>query len=174
MIKNISVGLAGFPLIMSNFVKANTQAWYDEGQTNWPNEADYPYDGYTLLVQFDLKDTGAVAVCFSETSDTITDNFDTELNYICMGLRYNSSFDEPVRQRYTDNISSSLTFNYESAASSTPFYAQANQYFDVNCGESTGLNYVGSGLSQCFGILTDDYLDNDGFVRVTGYLYLPE
>ena len=91
IIKNITVGLAGFTQNIENFVSANENAWAEAGKGFWANRGDYPQDGYALVVEFDLLDQSAVGLCVSETADVITDNFVTDLNFNCLGVKYDNS-----------------------------------------------------------------------------------
>ena len=95
-IKNISVGLAGFTQNIQNFIDDNESAWALAGQGFRANRSNYPLDGYALVVEFDLLDTAAVGICLSETSDVITDNFNNDLNFNCLGVRYNSATSPPI------------------------------------------------------------------------------
>jgi len=55
-VQNIKVVLAGFSDITTQFIRDNQQAWQDINKTFWPYESLYPIDGYTMLVQLELKD----------------------------------------------------------------------------------------------------------------------
>ena len=92
-IKNISIGMQGNDEIIETFKSSNRRAWQSVGKS-WQYENDYPQDGYTLNVQFDLKDEAAVAVCLSETYTWYGED---PVNFICFGLRYISSMDPPTR-----------------------------------------------------------------------------
>ncbi len=81
--------LAGFPLIINKFVKENKAAWGG----NWANQANYPLDGYALIVELYLKDKNSVGVCVSKTSDLIVDS---SKDYTCFSVAYDSSQLQPL------------------------------------------------------------------------------
>lgn len=164
------MGLAGYPSIANSFIADNTDAWTEAGQNNWANSGDYPLDGYTLLVELDLLDTHGVAICLSETSDTIVD---TSKDFMCFGVSYNSSLTNKTA-RFTDVIGSAVNFNEASVASSRPSLAQANSKYNSACGDSTGYGYYGGGVSECWGISTGEYVDPFGYVHISAYLFLPK
>ena len=71
-------------------------------------------------MQFDLKDEAAIAVCLSETYTWYGED---PVNFICFGLRYISTMDPPIRTKFTANLPKSAAYTYDSAQTSTPYYA---------------------------------------------------
>ena len=82
IVDNISVLMAGFPLIASSFYSDNQSAYIAADLGAFPAE-DYPMDGYAAMVELDLKDQNGIGVCISKTSDIIVD---VDNDFTCFAL----------------------------------------------------------------------------------------
>lgn len=142
IVDNISVSMAGFPLIASSFYADNQAAYTNAGQGAFPAE-DYPMDGYAVMVELDLKDQNGIGVCISKTSDIIVDVAD---DFTCFALQFDSTQQTPLTRQFTDNLPNTVNFNDESIASQTPNLQQLNQYYNSTCGSGAGLNYNQPGI----------------------------
>jgi hypothetical protein len=110
------VSLAGFTDITDAFMDANNAAWAAEDES-WANSDDYKLDGYTLFFEMSLSDTNAAAICVQKGL------VDTDEDYTCFAVNYDSSESPKIVERFTDTITDETNYIEDSVENQSPTYS---------------------------------------------------